>query len=104
MIWPEELSKEIQRLHSAGMKPHEIARIHGLTSNQVRGRLARMRGYESVRDYDVSRNRHRRLTETDPMSYSGKGDWEAKLIEPYVIFKARKKMERQIASQQTAAS
>lgn len=81
MTWTPERIEQLHALKATGLSHAKIARIMGLTVNQVCGRVTRDNGYK--RQYYPK-----------PKKPCMSGSWDDKLVEPWSAFKARRQAER----------
>lgn len=84
MTWTPERIAQLKALKATGDLSHaKIARIMGLTVNQVCGRVTRMSGKK--REYRYQQK---------PAKSRTTGDWDGKLFEPWTEYRARRQAER----------
>lgn len=89
MNWTDEEAKTALRLRYEGLTFKEIAAAMGggLTKNKVQARIYRLTGRAKLNGY--VRPKTSRAIKTNPT-----GNWDAKLIEPWVEYAARRRAER----------
>ncbi len=86
-IWTPALENQVRALYLDGRSYSAIARLTGLTKNQIAGKLDRLNLTNRTGPRASTEGKRAAATKMT-------GDWHDRVFEPYAAFKMRKKMER----------